>query len=809
METSPSFRDWFYVATNGAEPYAYQERLAGAASLPSVVEVPTGSGKTLAVALTWFYRRFSGRWPETPSRLVYVLPTRSLSDQTRLVLEAVGKRLWEARYLPEPVSVHLLLGDDADDGWTTQVDRPSIVVGTQDMVLSRLLNRGFALPRTRWPMAAGALSHDSWFVWDEVQLMANGLPTALQLSAARSTPHFGVFSPSQDLWMSATVAPESLNTVDHAAPDPASPQWFRLQRSDLETPALQAVVGSRRTLREAPVTGPSGRGSPEKYVRQLAAYIQALPDDWAQAPDPLLLVLVNTVARAQAVHAAVEAWAQKRQYDLALLHSRFRGADRQRLNSWVLSSPPNGARPRVLISTQVVEAGVDLSASHLITELAPWSSMVQRMGRLNRRGRQSGAIAEWVNLEDAAPYQPTHLARSRDWLRQHEGETVTPQVLLTAGPPGSDSGTRLVLRMHDMEELFDTTPELAGADIDVSRYVRDLTEDCDVQVFWRPESTFEGDRAVRWPGAAELCAVSVGRLKELLAARKAHAWQRNGDDLRWQTCTAAQIVPGGTYGLATNVGGYLPTRGFDPLAVDPVPSVFQDYQDSRHTPEGDRVSQWCELERHGVDTRRHLGLLLDQLGTHWAGIERYRGALLLAALLHDRGKASPIFQNAIPNRDDHHPASTLWAKAPAFHRYERPHFRHEAVGALALLEAPPPELDGLAPWERDLVLYLVASHHGRVRLSVRAHRDEVRTGSVNVLGMKDEDHVPAAQFAGVSAPEATLSLEPIRLGENAWGDSWTGRVQALLEELGPLRLLAMETLVRIADWRASAEEAGQ
>lgn len=362
METPPSFRDWFYVAANGTEPYAYQERLAGAASLPNVVEVPTGSGKTLAIAVAWFYRRFSGRWPQTPNRLVYVLPTRSLSDQTRHVLEAAADRLWKAGYLPEPVLVHLLMGDDADDGWTTQVDRPSVVVGTQDMVLSRLLNRGFALPRTRWPMAAGALSHDSWFVWDEVQLMSNGLPTALQLSAARSTPHFGVFAPSQDLWMSATVAPESLQTVDYAAPDPASPLWFRLQPSDLEASALQAVAGSRRTLREAPVQGPSGRGSPEKYAQQLAGYIKTLPDDWAQAPDPLLLVLVNTVARAQAVHAAVEAWARERQYDLALLHSRFRGADRNRLNAWVLSPPPDGAKPRVLISTQVVEAGVDLSA---------------------------------------------------------------------------------------------------------------------------------------------------------------------------------------------------------------------------------------------------------------------------------------------------------------------------------------------------------------------------------------------------------------------------------------------------------------
>lgn len=811
MPTSPSFRDWFGVAAGGAEPYGYQERLATADPLPSVLEVPTGAGKTLAVAVAWFYRRFSGLWPQTPNRLVYVLPTRSLSEQTRGVLQSTADRLFRAAYLPTSVPVHLLMGDDADDGWTTAGDRPSIVVGTQDMVLSRLLNRGFALPRTRWPMAAGALSHDSWFVWDEVQLMANGLPTSLQLAAARSTPRLGVFAPSRDLWMSATVAVDALKTVDYTPPDPAhSPLWFRLEPHDLDAPALRAVVGSRRSLHELSLKGPSGRSGPEKYAKQLGTYVTTLPDDWAHVPDPLLLVMVNTVARAQAVHAALEPWALERHYDLSLVHSRFRGAERTHLNRWVSCS--SGLRPRVLVSTQVVEAGVDLSASHLITELAPWSSMVQRMGRLNRRGRQQLAVMDWVDVDDAAaaPYQPAHLDRARDWLRQHEGETVTPHALLSSEPAGSDGGTRLVLRMRDIEELFDTAPELAGADIDVSRYVRDLTDDCDVQVFWRPEDAFTGETATRWPVADELCSVSIGRLKEVLTAHKAQAWQRTTDDHRWQSCSASQVVPGGTYGLTCDVGGYTPARGFDPPSTDPVPVAVDEYADHRHTSEGDRVSQWCELARHGLDTRRHIARLLDELGENWADVERYRPALLLAALLHDRGKAVRVFQDAIPNRDDAHPSATLWAKAPKFQRYERPHFRHEAVGALALLEAPPAELEALSPVERDLVLYLVASHHGRVRVSVRSHREEVRSGSVNVLGLKQGDEVPAALFGTVTAPAvASLSLDPIRLGQNAWGDSWTGRVQALLEELGPFRLLALETLVRIADWRASAEEAGQ
>ena len=35
---------------------------------------------------------------------------------------------------------------------------------------------------------------------------------------------------------------------------------------------------------------------------------------------------------------------------------------------------------RIIVATQVVEAGVDISATTLVTELSPWSSLVQRFG---------------------------------------------------------------------------------------------------------------------------------------------------------------------------------------------------------------------------------------------------------------------------------------------------------------------------------------------------------------------------------------------------------------------------------------------
>jgi CRISPR-associated endonuclease/helicase Cas3 len=47
----------------------------------------------------------------------------------------------------------------------------------------------------------------------------------------------------------------------------------------------------------------------------------------------------------------------------------------------------------------------------------------------------------------------------------------------------------------------------------------------------------------------------------------------------------------------------------------------------------------------------------------------------------------------------------------------------------------------------------------------------------------------------------------MQLGETEiMGPSWTTRVQNLLREHGPFELAWYETLVRIADWRASEAE---
>lgn len=103
-----------------------------------------------------------------------------------------------------------------------------------------------------------------------------------------------------------------------------------------------------------------------------------------EAPGRVAIV-VNTVKRAVKLHEMLRG--------SLLLHSRFTPSDR-RLKLNALRSA------RRVITTQVVEAGVDVSFDSVVTELAPMSSMIQRFGRLARGpSRDEGCWAVFYDDE--------------------------------------------------------------------------------------------------------------------------------------------------------------------------------------------------------------------------------------------------------------------------------------------------------------------------------------------------------------------------------------------------------------------------
>ena len=123
------FSEMFEKATNH-RPFPYQVAFAEANDLPEIMRL-TGAGKTATAILGWLWRLFCTDKP-TPRRLAYCLPMRVLVEQTR---DEANKWI-AALQLMDKVDVHILMGGEDADDWDLNPEKPAILIGTQDMLLS-------------------------------------------------------------------------------------------------------------------------------------------------------------------------------------------------------------------------------------------------------------------------------------------------------------------------------------------------------------------------------------------------------------------------------------------------------------------------------------------------------------------------------------------------------------------------------------------------------------------------------------------------------------------------------------------------
>lgn len=792
--TADSLIDALYLKATGFRPYAYQRRVADE-GLPELLQVPTGCGKTEAVGLGWLYRRL--RHPDanvravTPRWLVVALPMRTLVEQT------IDRfREWLLRLgLESDVALHRVQGGVgwSDSDWRLGPDRDAVFVGTIDMLLSRALNRGYADRRWHWPMSFGAFNNGTHWVFDEIQLMEVATPNTRQLQSFRDA--LGTALPTSSTWMSATVDDRLLRTVDR--PDIGSS--IELDDDDRRG-ALSRRLDAVRTISEIRL--------PDKQFEQALA--RELVD--RHEPSSLTLAVLNTVDRASATWASVKKLAPDA--DVVLLHSRFRPADRAAQTADALTLP--GQAGKIVVSTQVLEAGIDLSATTLLTEAAPWPSIVQRAGRCNRDGKRDDAQLLWVMPPKYPPYEEADVCASAEALRSLAGERVTTTRLQQADVPTTPRITP-VIRRRDLIDLFDTTPDLSGNDVDVARFIRDR-EDRTVQVAWREIS--DGQPLGMSPRREELCGVPIGDLRPWL--RKGNrAWLidhlARDRSQQWSRCSAGDLRDGIEVVLDASKGGYDSEVGWNPRSKGPVATVIATQSqspDAGVSPDDDiamadepasLADAWYPLAEHLVDVERECRTLLGALRADGLSAEMHRAAIA-AGRLHDIGKASKVWQDAALATASDEEQAGFQADGPFAKtgnrrplRFNPPFFRHELASALALMNEGAAALHGHQ--ETDLVVYLVASHHGRVRLSIRRPPEEIGFDdrAVTTLGIAPGTKLPDVDLGDQVIPRSHLTVPT---GNNRY----ERRTLALRDrpDLGPFRLAFLELVVRSADWRASS-----
>lgn len=377
-----------------ARERVYASATAAARSAPATaghlwsLTVPTGAGKTLA-AIGWATKRREARiqagLPSCP--IIYALPFTSVIDQNAAVL----RKLLVGSHIDESVlAVHHHLAELGDlakageeslarswvEGW-----RADIVCTTFVQVVSAMFHATCSDSRRLLKLAGSIL------VLDEVQAFPAELWPVLRTALTSLAERFGT-----DVLLVTATQPALFGDEQKIEIGPArlsSELAEAFDRYDLCV-ELDCTLDSNELAARAHAEAVSRSGRS-------------------------LLIIVNTVQESLDLYAAVAALDGFGEYRRLYLSTNLRPKDRRR----ILTEVAECASPVVLVSTQVVEAGIDLSFDLVIRALAPIDAIIQAAGRCNRHGngpRGHVLIVSPVGNSGVNVYGPVLMSLAKELL---------------------------------------------------------------------------------------------------------------------------------------------------------------------------------------------------------------------------------------------------------------------------------------------------------------------------------------------------------------------------------------------------------
>lgn len=377
-------------------PFRWQMRLLRRllqGDLPQAVDVPTGLGKTAVMAL-WLVALAEGA--SLPRRLVYVVDRRAVVDQATRFAERLRSNmpggLATRLRLDAGLPISTLRGGFTDNrDWLEDPSRPAIVVGTIDLVGSRLLFEGYGVSRGMRPHHAGLLGVDALVLLDEAHLCPPFEALLRQVAEQRD----GKLGPAMG---ADPVTPPfhlmSLSATGRDVTGLAPKSVFGIKAADREESVVHQRLTARKRLRVVELT--DAKSLPESIANRA---LELVGDDTPHR----VLVYCNSRKDAAEVKSTIDRECKRRlkSGDLPLGHAsellvgERRVYERTALEHWLerhgfLGSTTGTApqAPRFLVATSAGEVGVDLDADHLVCDLTAYERMVQRLGRVNRRGGQ-------------------------------------------------------------------------------------------------------------------------------------------------------------------------------------------------------------------------------------------------------------------------------------------------------------------------------------------------------------------------------------------------------------------------------------
>ena len=331
-----------------------------------ILSVPTGAGKTWASVIPFLYAK-QNRLTNFPQKMIYSLPLRTLANS---IYSDVDKIISNNPNFTGLTSIHT--GEYKND----EHFENDIIFSTIDQTLSNFLCFPLSLSKRQANINAGSLI-GSYLVFDEFHLLDPKLSMGTTLGMLRTLGNLCRFC-----IMTATLSEKYIAELKEAV--------------NAEVVSINDFPEDLERINSLKI--PEGKEC-KKTIKTISGTINA--NNILKVHKRKTIIICNRVEKAQKLYNdLLQDLKGFNETNIICLHSRFFDEDRKRKEEELkrLFGKDNN-ESAILISTQVIEAGMDISCDTMHVEISPVNSFLQRAGRCARWEDEFGEIYVYDILE--------------------------------------------------------------------------------------------------------------------------------------------------------------------------------------------------------------------------------------------------------------------------------------------------------------------------------------------------------------------------------------------------------------------------